>query len=321
MTATAVVHPSLAVVKYWGKQDTGVNLPATSSLAISLRAFHTRTSVNGRTNGDPDEDEIVVNDQVQDLARFRPVIDGVRSRAAQPGIVRVTSTNNFPTAAGLASSSSGLAALTLALDGYFGTRFTPDELSAVARLGSGSAARAVFGGFTEWRAGAASASRLAEADNWPDLRILIAVVRTEKKSVSSREAMRNSRATSPYYENWVDSSATLFDEARSALLARDLERLGSCMRRSYLRMFSTMFTSDPPLIYWLPQSLAIIRCCDTLRSRGIGVWETMDAGPQVKMVLLEHDLPAAREALLQNVAGIELIESSVGGDPVVHVEN
>jgi len=314
-------NPSLALTKYWGKLPGGVNLPATSSLAVSLAAFHSATTVTGRRD-DPTvaRDDVLVNGLPQLPARFEPVIDAIRSRAPNPQPVRIESTNNFPTSAGLASSSSGIAAMVIALDRFFGTALEPSELSGAARLGSGSAARAVYGGFTEWRAGAESAAPVAGSDHWPELRILIAVIQAKPKAVSSRDAMETARVTSPAYGSWVDTAPVLFERARAALLARDLETLGRCMRQSYLHMFSTMFTSEPPLIYWLPESLAVIRCCEELRSRGIDVWETMDAGPQVKLVVGSRDVPAVRKVLSEALPGLDLVESVVGESPSVGTE-
>jgi diphosphomevalonate decarboxylase len=313
MTVVARTSPSLALVKYWGKLPSGTNLAATSNLAVTLGALHTETRVEATS----DEDLVLVDGTAQPLERFAPVIDLVRSRAADPRPVRVESANSFPTAAGLASSSSGLAALVLALDGFFGTHLPAEELSAIARLGSGSACRAVFGGFTTWLAGSDSASEFLPADHWPELRILVVVLQEGAKSISSRAAMERARLTSPYYQAWVHSSAGVFEQACAALTARDVERLGRTMRASYLSMFGTMFTSDPPVVYWRPESVAVIRACEALRAGGTPVWETMDAGPQVKLLTLaEHADPVSR-AVVEAVPGARIIVSGVGGAPVV----
>jgi len=317
VTCCVRASPSLALVKYWGKIPGGVNIPATSSLAVTLGAFHSTTTVSEIDA--VHDDTIEIDGRSQEIDGFRPVIDAIRDRAAAPRPVRIESANDFPTAAGLASSSSGLAALTLGLDAVFRTGLSGAELSAAARLGSGSAARAVFGGYTEWRAGSDWAAPVADASHWPDVRILIAVLRSERKPVSSRAGMESSRLTSPYYPAWIETSEKLFTDAKSALLARDLEKLGTAMRQSYLRMFSTMFTSEPPLFYWMPESLAVLRCCEAMRNAGIGVWETMDAGPQVKLLLAADDVPAVSRAVKDAVPGAELVESTVGGAPEVSV--
>jgi diphosphomevalonate decarboxylase len=321
VTVVARAHPSLALVKYWGKTDGGTNLPATPNLAVSLAAFSSVTRVRFSDTG---EDRIIVDGEQQPPDRFRSVLGTIRTRAGRDpagtdGRLTIDSTNDFPTAAGLASSSSGLAALTIALDALFATHLDQRELSAIARQGSGSAARAVYGGFTVWRAGSENAEQLAPESHWPDLRVLIVVVRSGRKSVSSRDGMDRSRETSPFYDAWVASSPRLFERARDAVLDRKLADLGPAMRQSYLRMFSTMFSSDPPLIYWVPETLQIIRTCESLRADGLDVWETMDAGPQVKLIVDRRAVEPVTAAVLDAVPGARVIESAVGADPSVAV--
>ena len=315
MTVTASASPSLALIKYWGKQPGGVNLPATPSVAVTLHELRTTTIVTARPLAP--HDLITVNGQQQDPHAFAPIVDLLRSRTGSKEALGITSTNNFPTSAGLASSSSGFAALALALDGYFGTGLAPGELSAAARLGSGSASRAVYGGYTIWEAGTEQARPLLPADHWPELRVLVTVLSTAAKPVSSRAGMGHSAATSPVYDHWCRESRTLFDRAVEALRTRDLEALGVAMRESYLFMFSTMFTSRPPFIYWLPESLAIIREAEALRGEGIPVWETMDAGPQVKLLTRAPHVEAVRDRLAAAVPRAEVIVARAGGEPVV----
>jgi diphosphomevalonate decarboxylase len=324
MTVVATASPSLALIKYWGKLPGGTNIPATSSLAVTLGALTSQTTISdGGT-----EDIVCVDGAPQSIKPFLPVINAVRSRTEQEQSaagtdrrVQVESTNNFPTAAGLASSSSGFAALTAGLDAFFGTSLSPTSLSAIARLGSGSASRAVYGGFTVWTAGSEHAEPLAPQDHWQDLRVLVVVLKDSPKPISSRAGMERSRKTSPYYEPWVQSSELLFKQAKAAVMARDLEQLGEAMRQSYLRMFSTMFTADPPFIYWLPESLAVIHRCEEMRASGLPVWETMDAGPQVKLLTLASAESAVTSAILETVPGASVISSRIGGGPVVHSGN
>jgi len=143
------------------------------------------------------------------------------------------------------------------------------------------------------------------------------VLQQTKKSVSSREGMERSRLTSPYYSSWIASSTELFAEGCRALQGRDIERLGWAMRQSYLAMFGTMFTADPPVIYWLPESVAVIRLCEQLRDAAVPVWETMDAGPQVKLVTLASSVSAVTTAIRERIPGAKTIVSAVGSGPTV----
>ena len=193
------------------------------------------------------------------------------------------------------------------------------EISALARVGSVSAARAVFGGFSLLSTRSRAARPLYGEDHWPELRVLVAFVSLEAKALSSREAMERSRSTSPFYGSWVRASAAELAGAIEALERRDLQRLGEVARRSYLRMFGAMLACDPPILYWLPGSIAIIRECEEMRRQGIGVWETMDAGAQVKMLCLASDAPRVAARVLASGAAAKLIESRVGGAPALAV--
>jgi len=323
--AVCTASPSLALLKYWGKRGGRKNLPATPSLAVSLEALKTTTRVRIA-----DRDEVIVDGKLQDPERYAPFFAEARRLLGVEIRFHAESVNTFPAAAGLASSSSGFAALALACATLAASPAggaparrraaapSPARLSALARLGSASAARALFGGFVLLPAGGRFARQLAPADHWPELRILVAVVAEEAKELSSRVAMERTKMTSPYYRPWVRSAAAELPEAVEALMRRDLERLGGAMRRSYFRMFASMLACDPPILYWAPESLALIRACERLRAEGIGAWETMDAGPQVKVLCLAHELPRVRQRL--EALGVRLIESRVGGPAEAHLE-
>lgn len=305
----AVAHPSLALVKYWGKVSGGVNLPATGSVAVSLEALATETEVSVAAS---DRLEINGDDATTDAARR--FFDAVRTFCGREEIgFHARSSNSFPTGAGLASSASGYAALALAsvaaADRPVHNR---PALSALARAGSGSASRSVFGGFVLWRAGAEAAQQIHDEQWWPDLRIVAVPMTTAAKPVGSREAMQRARGTSPYYNTWVNDAPRLVEEAQRALTARDIERLGRAMQQSYLAMFATMFTSRPPVIYWLPSSVEALHRLDALRRDGIAAWETMDAGPQIKVVTLASSADAVVDAL-GDLAAVPPIVSRVGG--------
>jgi len=279
--------PSLALVKYWGKTLNGENLPATPSLAITLGGVRTETRVSLA-----EQDSVSVNCREQEPARYASFFEGVRRALGVSAHFRASSTNDFPSAAGLASSSSGFAALAGACAAAAGCAASLADLSAIARTGSASAARAVFGGFVLLPAGARRARPIAGPEHWPDLRIVTAITTESPKPVSSRSAMEATRADSPYYFSWVKESVALLPDALSALENRDLELLGETARRSYSLMHGAILGSRPPLLYWLPATVALIHECAAMRAGGIGAWETIDAGPQVKILCLERDAAA-----------------------------
>ncbi len=322
-SARASASPSLALIKYWGKQPGGVNIPATTSVAVGLHALRTTTEVEGEPSpaGRSPAARLSIDGVEQLITPFEAVIAAVREHAERAGSrysaydLTIDSRNSFPTAAGIASSSSGFAALVGSLATFFELDLPDQEMSALARTGSGSAARSVFGGFTRLDAGSRKASRIHPADHWPQLRVLVAITDRAPKAVGSREAMERTRRSSPYYDAWVSDSVSLVDEAIAAIGERDIERLGTAMRASYLRMTGSMLAADPPVIYWIPQSVAIIRLCEELRASGIHAWETMDAGPQVKILTTTDDTPAIRAALESSGAVVGVLESEIGGEP------
>lgn len=292
--------PSLALIKYWGKaRGEGINLPATPSLAVTLEGLHTHTVVE-----EASEDHVVLDGKVQNPQRFSDFFQRVRSVTGSSLRFKVESENNFATAAGLASSSSGFAALAGACVALTGAHLKEEEISSLARVGSGSAARSIWGGFTVLPAEFPCAYQVADENFWPDFRVVLVTVTDKAKDHSSRDAMEHTRTTSPYYGAWVKDAASVFPQALEALRARDLEALGTLARLSYLRMFSSMFAADPPVIYWLPESLGLIRLAEDLRKKGHGVWETMDAGPQVKFFCEAKDLPALEASLKSGFPGL-----------------
>lgn len=312
-TATWIAQPSLALTKYWGKlPESGRNIPASTSIAVTLAGLH--SSVRATPS---DTDSVELDGVLQPVQRFAPVFAAVRKAAGVETRFACAGTNSFPTAAGLASSSSGLAAMTLACLECAGLDPLSDRslASRIAREGSGSAARALWGGFTRWLRGSAVAEPLHGPEFWPELRVFVVIVSGRAKPVGSREAMEHARVTSSGWQAWLDGEAAIADRATRALATRDLEGLGTAMRESYLSMFATMFTSKPPVIYWLPESIRLIHLAAELRASGIPVWETMDAGPQVKLFTVESASDAVREALKGSVPDLAVLESRPGEGP------
>ena len=307
--------PSLALVKYWGKSDAGRNLPATSSLAVTVTGLYTEV----RLQASPGRDDLSVAGTVVPAARHGPFFDAARATLGVATHYRADASNNFPGAAGLASSASLFAALALGCAALAGRDIPRERLSALARVGSASAARALWGGFSTLEAGAECAGGAFPEDHWPELRLLVAVTSRRRKPLPSRDAMLHVAATSPYYPAWAATAPATFQAALEAVRARDLERLGPHMRASYLRMFGTMLAADPPINYLLPQSLRVLEVLEDLRAAGVGAWETMDAGPQVKIACLANDVERVRAALLtgSDLSTHDLIETAPGPGPCI----
>jgi diphosphomevalonate decarboxylase len=299
--------PSLALIKYWGKSVKGDNLPATPSLAVTLGGVHSEARVRAAS-----EDVITVDGVEQDPSRFAPFFDALRTSLGVSVRFHAASMNTFPTSAGMASSSSGFAALAGACAHAAGIDPSLSDLSSIARVGSASAARAVYGGFVLFPAGARRARPLFGPEYWPELRIVVAVTHRGPKPVSSRRAMEETRAGSPYYFSWIKESSALLPDAMRALENRDLELLGETARRSYSLMHAAILGARPPILYWLPATVAVIHGCAALRADGIGAWETIDAGPQVKILCRAADAEKVMRRLEDLVPGIQTILCHVG---------
>lgn len=318
-TATVMAHPNIALVKYWGKRDEGLNLPHTGSISVTLSPMKTVTTVTFEAG--LEQDEVRLNGTEADAGTLRgtvKVLDLMRGRAGLLTRARVETENSFPTAAGLASSASGYAALAMAAAAAAGLRLSRQELSVFARRGSGSASRSLHGGFVEWRRGELAdgsdscAVALAPAQHWP-LKVLVVVVEAGPKPISSREAMKRTVATSPFYPAWLERVEADLPVAREAIETRSLETLGLMAERNCLSMFATMLGAQPPVIYWRPSTLAVLEKVQALRREGLLGFYTMDAGPNVKVLCTAETASTWRTAL-ELIPGVQsVLECEVGG--------
>jgi len=300
--ATAIARANIALAKYWGKSDVGLNLPAVSSISLTLEPMRTETTVT--FDAKLASDEVILNGKPAEgkaKSRAIKVLDQVRALAESGHKARVESANNFPTASGLASSASGFAALVAASWTAAGLKRDDVRWSAMSRQASASAARSIYGGFVELPKGvpgdaALAAREVAPPSHW-DVRIVVAVANEGAKDVGSTEGMTLSEQTSPYYRAWVECSDALVEEVRAGIMARDLTKVGEAMEQSTLAMHACMMASRPGLIYLQPATLAALATVKRLRKEGIEVYATMDAGPHVKALCHAEDAERVAAAL------------------------
>jgi diphosphomevalonate decarboxylase len=314
---TAVAGTNIALVKYWGKREAALNLPATGSLSLTLDGLGTRTTVcfDGGS-----ADRLILDGTIgggQVAARVSKFLDRVRERAGITTRALVTSANSVPTAAGLASSASGFAALAVAAARAAGLSLSAEELSALARLGSGSAARSILGGFAEMARGEradgrdAIARAIADGDGW-DVRLVVAVTATGPKPMGSTAAMEHTARTSPFYPAWVAGVDADLADARRAITARDLGALGRVAERSAMRMHATAMAADPPIVYWNPATVAAMTRVRALRDAGTPAFFTIDAGPHVKALCAAADADVVAAALGQVPGVLRTIVAAPG---------
>ncbi len=328
-SVTARAGTNIALVKYWGKRDTALNLPAAGSLSLTLADLGSETTVRFATDAaDTDgRDRVLLSGKPADerfAGRVRKFLDLVRQRAGIGLRAEVETENSVPTAAGLASSAAGFAALALAASRAAGLHLSSAEVSELARRGSGSAARSIFGGFVEMSVGIrpdggdAVAQPLLDPKAW-DVRLCVAITAVGEKSIGSTAAMEQTARTSPYYPAWLASVPADLDDARAAIANRDLVRLGKIAERSALRMHACAMAADPHILYWNPATLAAMATVKNLRSGGVPAYFTIDAGPHVKVLCAASDAPKVEAALAATPAVMRVLTLAPG--PGAHVSN
>jgi diphosphomevalonate decarboxylase len=328
LEATYEAPPNIALVKYWGVRDRERALPYNSSISVTLDRLRSRTTV--RFDPAFSEDRVELNGEVatggprDGVVRF---LDRVRARADVTWRAEIRSHNNFPTASGLASSASGFAALAGASTAALGLRLSDRELSRLARFGSGSAARSVFGGFVEWRAGAAPdgsdcyARRLYGPEHWPALVDLVMIVKgAPVKAVRSEDAMQSTVATSPGYRRRLTELPGRLRKIRAAIGARDPRRLFPLVMEECDSFREVCETTRPSLDYLTPTSralLAEVRTANREAGRPIAAY-THDAGAHVHIFTLQRDATKLRRrfARLPGVERTLLLRPGPGGHPV-----
>ncbi|HFR3691738.1 TPA: diphosphomevalonate decarboxylase [Streptococcus suis] len=312
----ARAHTNIALIKYWGKRDKQLFLPKNSSLSLTLDAFYTDTKVI--FDSDLTADEFYLNGILQDskeILKISRFLDLFCEYIGERTFARVESLNFVPTAAGLASSASAFAALTLATATALGLNLSREELSTLARRGSGSSTRSLFGGFVEWDMGTGSADSMAhpidDAD-W-DIGMIVLAVNTGQKKIASREGMDHTVATSPFYQAWVDTAKEDLQAIKQAIADRDFEQVGQITEHNGMKMHATTLSANPPFTYWSADSLLAQEAVRQVREEsGLSAYMTMDAGPNVKVLCRASQMAELVDGLSQYLPKEKIITSLPG---------
>jgi len=304
MKATAVANANIALVKYWGKRDKELILPQNSNISMTCDGMTTTTTVE--FSDKYKEHTIIINDEEfkKDEKDIHGHLDRISRLAGVKQQARVISESNFPVAAGLASSASGFAALTVAATAAVGLKLSPKDLSVLTRQGSGSACRSIFGGFAEWHRGETPdgldsyAESIVDKDYWPDFRMITTIVQKGKKPVTSRAGMAQTVETCPYYEGWLKAVADDLKLVREGIKERNFEKVAQAAEHNCLKMHALMIATRPAIIYWIPATMEIIQNVLAWRGEGLECYFTIDAGPNVKVLCLEKDEKELSKRLL-----------------------
>lgn len=298
---------NIALVKYWGKRDTTLNLPMTGSLSIALPQLGAWTRVE---QYDGSEDAVSLNDQptAQDSAFYRRLVRFLDTVRPTPDYrYHVATYSNIPIAAGLASSACGFAALVQALNAHHHWQLSERELSILARQGSGSACRSLWHGFVEWHRGERNDGQDSFAEplpiDWPEVKVGLMMVSSATKPISSRDAMQITTQTSCLYQDWPARVADDLVSVKQALANKDFTLLGQTAEDNAIAMHATMLDSHPVIEYSTAQTYALRQRIQTGREQhGLPMYFTQDAGPNIK--LLYH--AAAESNIRDYLASIQV---------------
>ena len=318
---TARAHTNIALIKYWGKRDPQLFLPMNSSLSLTLDEFYTDTTVSVI---DGEVDQFILNGDLQnpiETNKITQFINLFREQTTTHTAVKVDSTNHVPTAAGLASSASAFAALGTALNDLFELGLDQTTLSTFVRQGSGSATRSLFGGFVEWQMGSKTdgsdsyAVKVDQAD-W-NITMLTIPVNTGKKEISSRDGMKLTVETSPFYPAWVEQAGKDLVAIKEAIATHDFITLGEITEANGMKMHGTMLGANPPFSYWEPLTVNVLQRIREIRNQGFDCYYTMDAGPNVKVICPADQADQIKQLLDKTFPENPTIISGVGRDAYI----
>ncbi|MQS76405.1 diphosphomevalonate decarboxylase [Lactobacillus halodurans] len=315
MTRTARAFTNIALIKYWGKKNKQWKLPYTNSLSLTLDRFYTDTKL---TIIDSDKDIVSLNHKIlndQENKRILNYLDTVRKLYSFEDHFQVDTVNHVPTSAGFASSASGFAALAGAINETKQLNLNRQELSILARNGSGSASRSIYGGFVEWIAGDSNETSFAKPiDETPkiDLVLLSVVINQQSKKISSTNGMENSVKTSPFYPNWVTLVASELQEIKQAIAKKDLQKIGEIAEHNAMSMHALTLSANPSFTYFAPETIRIIQIVKELRQKGIFAYATIDAGPNVKIICTKESLEKVQTYIEQQLSNVNTVIANIG---------
>ncbi len=313
----AYAPSNIALVKYWGKADTRLNIPNTDSLSISLGDLGANTKIS-ILDKNINKDLVILNNQIINIhtdfyLRIKQYLDSFRCYEINNTKIfdyhyKIETSLNIPVAAGVASSACGFAALILAFADLFELNLNKKQLSILARLGSGSASRSLWDGFVYWQKGHESTGLDSFAykyiypeDKWSELCIGLIIISDKSKTISSRDAMLQTKETSVLYNSWpkqVDNDLILI---KQAIAAGDLKLLGETAENNAMAMHATMLASKPPVCYYTSNTIEIMHKIWELRKAGTLVYFTQDAGPNLKLIFHYKDINKIKDIFKTNV--------------------
>lgn len=292
-------YANIAIIKYWGKKDPVKMIPATSSISLTLENLFTETEISFITKEEAIEktglasDLLYINGELQNeeqIKKIAKVVNLFRDDRSQ--LVKIDTTNNMPTEAGLSSSSSGLSAAIKACNKLFDKNLSREELAQISKFASGSSSRSFFGPVGMWDK---DTGEVSEVKTDLKLAMIVLVLNEEKKIISSRKGMALCMETSTSFDEWIRQSEIDFENMKKYLSEGDFSKVGDLTEENALRMHETTKNANPPFTYLTEKSFEAMEYVKELRKQGERCYFTMDAGPNVKVLCLEEDFERLKD--------------------------
>ena len=292
-------YANIAIIKYWGKKDPIKMIPATSSISLTLENLFTETEISFITREEAIEktgqasDLLYINGELQNeeqIKKIAKVVNLFRDDRSQ--LVKIDTTNNMPTEAGLSSSSSGLSAAIKACNRLFDKNLSREELAQISKFASGSSSRSFFGPIGMWDK---DTGEVSEVKTDLKLAMIVLVLNEEKKIISSRKGMALCMETSTSFDEWIRQSEIDFENMKKYLSEGDFSKVGELTEENALRMHETTKNANPPFTYLTEKSFDAMEYVKELRKQGERCYFTMDAGPNVKVLCLEEDFERLKD--------------------------
>ena len=292
-------YANIAIIKYWGKKDPIKMIPATSSISLTLENLFTETEISFITREEAIEktgqasDLLYINGELQNeeqIKKITKVVNLFRDDRSQ--LVKIDTTNNMPTEAGLSSSSSGLSAAIKACNRLFDKNLSRGELAQISKFASGSSSRSFFGPVGMWDK---NTGEVSEVKTDLKLAMIVLVLNEEKKIISSRKGMALCMETSTSFDEWIRQSEIDFENMKRYLSEGDFSKVGELTEENALRMHETTKNANPPFTYLTEKSFDAMEYVRELRKQGERCYFTMDAGPNVKVLCLEEDFERLKD--------------------------
>lgn len=303
-------YVNFALIKYWGKKDEELKLPNQASLSFTVDKLYTETKVT--YDKTLKKDIITINGISDNETLNKRVIkhmDFIRKKYSIKDYAIIESVNYVPTAAGLASSASAFAALSIAATKAANLKLTKKELSKLARVGSGSASRSIYGDFAMWQVGNDETSVAKKLDvKWNEFAIIVCMLDKNEKKHSSSLAMKESVEKSPLYDLWVKRSKIDLENMLKALTLKNIDKVGMIAENNAIAMHELIESTG--IKYRTDESDALALKIKDMRKKGIKAYYTMDAGPNIKIITIKDEV----DKILDELKDIETLVCHAGLD-------